>query len=56
MKSDFPFSCPQEPSSGLHPEEDKVSKHFLTNSVAPEPEGSAPHLQQPATGPYLEQV
>jgi hypothetical protein len=26
----------------------------LTNSVAPEPEGSSPHSQQPANGPYPE--
>jgi hypothetical protein len=26
----------------------------LTNSVAPEPEGSSPHSQQPATGPCPE--
>jgi hypothetical protein len=26
----------------------------LTNSVAQEPEGSSPHSQQPATGPYPE--
>jgi hypothetical protein len=26
----------------------------LTNSVAPEPEGSSPHSQQPASGPYPE--
>jgi hypothetical protein len=25
---------------------------LLTNSVAPEPEGSSPHSQQPATSPY----
>jgi hypothetical protein len=25
-----------------------------TNSVAPEPEGSSPHSQQPANGPYPE--
>jgi hypothetical protein len=25
-----------------------------TNSVAPEPEGSSPHSQQPASGPYPE--
>jgi hypothetical protein len=27
---------------------------FITNSVAPEPEGSSPHSQQPANGPYPE--
>jgi hypothetical protein len=26
----------------------------ITNSAAPEPEGSSPHSQQPATGPYPE--
>jgi hypothetical protein len=26
----------------------------VTNSVAPEPEGSSPYLQEPATGPYSE--
>jgi hypothetical protein len=26
----------------------------LTNSVASEPEGSSPHSQQPANGPYPE--
>jgi hypothetical protein len=26
----------------------------VTNSVAPEPEGSSPHSQQPANGPYPE--
>jgi hypothetical protein len=26
----------------------------ITNSVAPEPEGSSPHSQQPANGPYPE--
>jgi hypothetical protein len=26
----------------------------MTNSVAPEPEGSSPHSQQPANGPYPE--
>jgi hypothetical protein len=26
----------------------------LTNPVAPEPEGSSPHSQQPANGPYSE--
>jgi hypothetical protein len=26
----------------------------LTNSVAPEPEGSSPYSQEPATGPYSE--
>jgi hypothetical protein len=26
----------------------------ITNSVAPEPEGSSPYSQQPATGPYPE--
>jgi hypothetical protein len=26
----------------------------LTNSVAPEPEGSSPHSQQPPNGPYPE--
>jgi hypothetical protein len=26
----------------------------LTNSVAPEPEGSSPHSQQPANRPYPE--
>jgi hypothetical protein len=26
----------------------------LTNSVAPEPTGSSPYLQDPATGPYPE--
>jgi len=25
-----------------------------TNSVAPEPEGSSPYSQEPATGPYPE--
>jgi hypothetical protein len=38
--------------------EDTVLKNntstMLTNSVAPEPEGSSPHSQQPATGPYPE--
>jgi hypothetical protein len=28
--------------------------YHITNSVAPEPEGSSPHSQQPATGPYPE--
>jgi hypothetical protein len=28
--------------------------HVLTNSVAPEPEGSSPHSQQPANYPYPE--
>jgi hypothetical protein len=27
---------------------------ILSNSVVPEPEGSSPHLQQPANGPYPE--
>jgi hypothetical protein len=27
---------------------------LLTNSVAPEPEGSSPHSQQPSNGPYPE--
>jgi hypothetical protein len=27
---------------------------LLTNSVAPEPEGSSPYSQEPATGPYPE--
>jgi hypothetical protein len=27
---------------------------WLNNSVAPEPEGSSPCLQDPATGPYSE--
>jgi hypothetical protein len=27
---------------------------MLTNSVAPEPEGSSPYSQEPATGPYPE--
>jgi hypothetical protein len=27
---------------------------YLTNSVAPDPEGSSPHSQQPANGPYSE--
>jgi hypothetical protein len=26
----------------------------LTNSIVPEPAGSSPYLQQPATGPYPE--
>jgi hypothetical protein len=30
------------------------SHDLLTNSVAPEPEGSSPHSQQPANGPYPE--
>jgi hypothetical protein len=28
--------------------------NYLTNSVAPETEGSSPHSQQPASGPYPE--
>jgi hypothetical protein len=28
----------------------------ITNSVAQKPEGSSPHSQQPATGPYPEPV
>jgi hypothetical protein len=28
----------------------------LTNDVAPEPKGSSPHSQQPATGPYPEAI
>jgi hypothetical protein len=28
--------------------------HTVTNSVAPEPEGSSPYLQEPATGTYRE--
>jgi hypothetical protein len=28
--------------------------HAVTNCVAPEPEGSSPHSQQPANGPYPE--
>jgi hypothetical protein len=27
---------------------------YITNSVAPEPEGSSPYSQKPATGPYPE--
>jgi hypothetical protein len=30
------------------------SSFQLTNSVAPEPEGSSPHSQQPASDPYPE--
>jgi hypothetical protein len=30
----------------------QVYTYVLTNSVAQEPEGSSPHSQQPATGPY----
>jgi hypothetical protein len=26
--------------------------NYLSNSVAPEPEGSSPYLQEPTTGPY----
>jgi hypothetical protein len=29
---------------------------FGTNSVAPEPEGSSPYSQEPATGPYPERT
>jgi hypothetical protein len=29
-----------------------VRRESITNSVAPEPEGSSPHSQQPANGPY----
>jgi hypothetical protein len=28
--------------------------NILTNSVAPEPEGSSPHSQEPANNPYPE--
>jgi hypothetical protein len=35
---------------------DKLSFHQLSNSVVQEPEGSSPHSQQPATGPYHEPV
>jgi hypothetical protein len=31
-----------------------VYEIILTNSVAPEPEGSSPYLQEPAIGPYSE--
>jgi hypothetical protein len=31
-------------------------KFIIPNSVAQEPEGSSPHSQQPATGPYPESV
>jgi hypothetical protein len=33
---------------------DKVRVTGVTNRVAPEPEGSSPHSQQPANGPYPE--
>jgi hypothetical protein len=33
---------------------ESVVKKILTNSVAPEPAGSSPHSQEPATGPYPE--
>jgi hypothetical protein len=33
---------------------DALGSIIVTNSVAPEPEGSSPHSQQPATGPYPE--
>jgi hypothetical protein len=32
----------------------RVVVSVYTNSMAPEPDGSSPHSQQPATGPYLE--
>jgi hypothetical protein len=35
-----------------HPEADETNR--LTNSVAPEPEGSSPHSQELANGPYPE--
>jgi hypothetical protein len=31
-----------------------VSYNWLTNSVLPEPAGSSPYSQQPATDPYPE--
>jgi hypothetical protein len=31
-----------------------MQRFILTNSVAQEPEGSSPHSQKLATGPYLE--
>jgi hypothetical protein len=33
---------------------DELYNLCLTNYVAPEPEGSSPHSQQPANGPYPE--
>jgi hypothetical protein len=32
----------------------EYSSEWLTNSVAPELEGSSPHSQQPANDPYAE--
>jgi hypothetical protein len=32
----------------------KYKSARITNSVAPEPEGSSPYSQEPATGPYPE--
>jgi hypothetical protein len=43
---------------GFHKKSNKKCSPIenLTNSVAQEPEGSSPHSQQPATGPYPEPV
>jgi hypothetical protein len=30
--------------------------YLLTNYMVPEPKGSSPHTQQPATGPYPETI
>jgi hypothetical protein len=38
------------PFNGFH----QNTGNPITNSVAPEPEGSSPHSQQPASGPYPE--